>query len=290
MAIIWEFGEAMTRWSKSTADVALNKTYWRYPKYLFKFYKSSENHQVRTSYPKEVVMYGLLALAMIGFGFYKGYQTGFFGVFGKKEQTVKSEDVQQPQNGAVLPEAKEIPKDSPEALELEKLQAESLGLTVEQLRDLKNPEKRNQQLADQQAQYNAIYQVSYNPADPYATKSTGEYQATSLPKFSGCIKFNGKYTAYTEQGTKITDVNPSACKRLIDDADRPYNYFKENNNAMATQNYNPQNNLQTDQQNIQQIPMTREQYAKYQQYLDDSQKNTVDSRLDARTVNGANSL
>jgi zona occludens toxin len=50
-AMIWEFGEAMTTWSKSTATYALNKTLWRYPKHLYKFYVSSENHQVRKSFP-----------------------------------------------------------------------------------------------------------------------------------------------------------------------------------------------------------------------------------------------
>lgn len=287
-AIIWEFGEAMTTWSKSTAQIALNKTVWRFPKHLYKFYISSENHQVKQSYPKEVIMYACIALAFIGFALFKGYQTGFFGIFGDKQQTVSTQEPVQNNQGEV--EAVELPKDSKEALQLEKLQAESLGLTVEQLRDLKNPEKRNQEIAEQQAQYNATYKISYNPADPYASKVDAQYQATSLPKFSGCIKFNGKYTAYTEQGTKINDVNPSACKRLIDDGDRPYDYFKENNNAMVSQNYNPQTNQQVVEQNIQQIPMTREQLAKYQQYIDDTQKNQIDSHLQSRTVNGANAL
>lgn len=274
-AIIWEFGEAMTTWSKSTAQIALNKKIWRYPKHLFKFYKSSENHQVRQSNPKEVIFYGLLASCFIAFGGYKAYQTGFFGLIDKK-QTVNS----QPQNDQqVEVEAVEIPKDSPEALELERLQAESLGLTVEQLMDLKNPEKKNQEHAQLQAEYNATYQISYNPADPYAAQATGEYRATSLPKFSGCIKYNGKYTAFTEQGTKIHDIHPSACKRLIEDNDRPYNYFKENNNAMAAQNYNPQNNLQTNQQAVQQVLTPQPlQYA----------NNDVQPHLQSRSVNAAN--
>lgn len=175
--------------------------------------------------------------------------------------------------------------------ELEKLQAESLGLTLGQYRDLKNPEARNQQLAQQQAEYNATQKIQYDHRNPYSAKIDNiNYQATSLPKFSGCIKYNGKFTAFTEQGTKINDVDPNVCKRLINDNDRPYNYFHENN--VANQNYNSQNNIRSNQQDIQHVQMTREQQAKYNQYLENQNmaQNHTQENLQARTVNGANSL
>lgn len=49
---------------------------------------------------------------------------------------------------------------------------------------------------------------------------------TAKPVFSGCTKFNGKYIAYTQQGTKL-EVTRNECKRLIDDGDRPFNYFQK---------------------------------------------------------------
>ena len=100
-ALIWEFGEAMTTWSKSTADIALNKTLWRYPKHLYNFYVSSESHNVRKSFPAKYFAFLLLPVFLFAFGFYKAYQTGFFGVFGKKEQTTtetKDKSPTQPQH------------------------------------------------------------------------------------------------------------------------------------------------------------------------------------------------
>ena len=277
-ALIWEFGEAMTTWSKSTAQIALNKKLWKYPKYLFKFYKSSENHQVRKSFPMEVGGYAFLVIALFGFGFYKAYQGGMFGLLGEKTEQVASNNppAQQP-----IQNIQQLTQD-----QIDEQNAKNMGVTLAQYRDLQNPEKRNQQIEQQQSQYNATYKISYNPADPYNSKVTGEYQATSLPKFAGCIKYNGKYTAYTEQGTKISDINPSACKRLIDDGDRPYNYFREKNNEMVAQNNTAQNN----QQATEQVSMTPQQYAKYEQYLQSQQvqNNYVEPHLQANTTNGAN--
>lgn len=279
-ALIWEFGEAMTTWSKSTAQIALNKKLWKYPKYLFKFYKSSENHQVRKSFPMELVGYSCLIVALLGFGSYKILGTSFFGLFGNKTEQVASNN---PPSQQPIQNTQQLTQD-----QIDEQNAKNMGVTLAQYKDLQNPEKRNQQIEQQQSQYNATYKISYNPADPYNSKVTGEYQATSLPKFAGCIKYNGKYTAYTEQGTKISDINPSACKRLIDDGDRPYNYFREKNNEMVAQNNPTQNN----QQATQQVSMTPQQYAKYEQYLQSQQvqNNTVDPRLNAKVTNGANDL
>lgn len=66
--------------------------------------------------------------------------------------------------------------------------------------------------------------VSYDPEQPYLTQANLTYNATTKPVFSGCAKFNGKYYAYTQQGTRL-DVSSEDCKRLIDDGDRPFNYF-----------------------------------------------------------------
>ena len=46
---------------------------------------------------------------------------------------------------------------------------------------------------------------------------------------------NGKYQAYTQQGTKL-DVSKSDCERLIKNNDRPFNYFAQpRNESMNTE-------------------------------------------------------
>lgn len=70
--------------------------------------------------------------------------------------------------------------------------------------------------------------VSYNPNKPFDQNSIQEtvrYEVTARPVFSGCMYANGKYTAYTQQGTKL-HVSKSDCKKLINNNDRPFNYFK----------------------------------------------------------------
>lgn len=93
MATIWEFGEAITGWSKSISEMALNKTHWRYPEHLYKFYTSSENHQVRKTFPKKYFAFLLLPIALFGYALHGSLKTGFFGLFGQPKQ----EQVQQTQ-------------------------------------------------------------------------------------------------------------------------------------------------------------------------------------------------
>ncbi|QNW99614.1 hypothetical protein IC797_08905 [Acinetobacter seifertii] len=88
-ATIWEFGEAMTTWSKSTAESALNKKYWRYPKHLYKFYKSSEHHAVKKTFPLKYAAIALIPILLLGNGFRQAYEKNFFGLFGKKNSLLR---------------------------------------------------------------------------------------------------------------------------------------------------------------------------------------------------------
>ncbi len=129
--------------------------------------------------------------------------------------------------------------------------------------------------------------VSYDASKPFNDSDILKqvtYEVTAKPVFSGCMHANGKYTAYTQQGTKI-EVSQSDCEKLIKDNDRPFNYFKNDQNI--NQNMNAQASPVA-----QEKPMTAEQYAKYMQYLDSQANNHVDPRLQQNqfTVNGANSL
>ncbi|WP_078221499.1 hypothetical protein [Acinetobacter pittii] len=79
------------------------------------------------------------------------------------------------------------------------------------------------------AQQTPTDQVSYNPSKPYddQIQKSVSYQVSAKPVFSGCVKKNGRYVAYTQQGTILHDVSSSDCKKLIDQGDRPFNYFAD---------------------------------------------------------------
>lgn len=122
---------------------------------------------------------------------------------------------------------------------------DQLNLTEQQCAEMYNPDLLAARHADlEESTRNHIDQVviDYSPSDPFKPVQV-QYEVTAKPVFSGCTKFNGKYYAYTQQGTKL-DVDPSVCQRVIDDADRPFNYFKNDQQLQA-------NNLQ--QQPVQQI-------------------------------------
>lgn len=104
------------------------------------------------------------------------------------------------------------------------------------------------------------YSVSYNPNKPFEDEEIQNnltYEVTTKPVFSGCMKKGSHYVAYTQQGTILKGVSQSDCQRLIEQNDRPFNYFKserqsrdEANNAQVS---NQTNNTQSNQLTVQQM-------------------------------------
>lgn len=141
---------------------------------------------------------------------------------------------------------------------------DQLNLTEEQCKEMYDPqimEARHDQL--EQTTRNHIDDVvsDYLASDPFKPINV-TYEVTAKPVFSGCTKFKGKYYAYTQQGTKL-DVDPSVCQRVIDDGDRPFNYFKTDqqtqvNNQQSQQPPQPQQHQQPQQ-------LSSEDLAKFQQ-------------------------
>lgn len=125
--------------------------------------------------------------------------------------------------------------------------------------------------------------VSYNPNEPYNTTDiakTVTYEVTSKPVFSGCMMKNGRYVAYTQQGTILKDVSQDDCKRLIQDADRPFNYF-------ATSPVNNQNaNFSTNNASVSNSNDVRESTQNTMNYAN----NYVEPHLQQNHIIGANAL
>lgn len=112
------------------------------------------------------------------------------------------------------------------------------------------------------------YQVSYNPEKPFENsdiQKTISYEVTAKPIFSGCMKTNKGYQAYTQQGTKL-DVSESDCKKVMA-GDRPFNYFQGENYAANHQsNYKDDSAIRNQQNSTQALSaLTPEQQAKMEQ-------------------------
>ena len=120
--------------------------------------------------------------------------------------------------------------------------------------------------------------VQYDPNKPFNQDDIQKvvsttYQVTAKPVFSGCMKKNGKYYAYTQQGTKL-NVSQSDCKEMIENGDRPFNYFRDNRVA------NNSNSLVSDN--------LAEGQRKEKQLDQTISNNYVEPHLQAKTTNGAN--
>jgi zona occludens toxin len=212
-AMIWEFGEALTTWSRTTATYALNKTLWRYPKHLYKFYVSSENHQVRKSFPLKYVAFACIPLILFYIGFNNAQKTGFMGLFKKEEQVQQQTTNPQQQQQATA--------------------QQSDGVVICTYQNINTPECQ----ALQQAKNEKLNQevkasiVHYNTNDPYLSYSTTkidiEVDPSQLPRLSGCVKYKGRFYGIDQQGNKMPNIREEACRRWIDDGARPFNYFAD---------------------------------------------------------------
>lgn len=210
-AMIWEFGEAMTTWSRTTATYALNKTLWRYPKHLYKFYVSSENHQVRKSFPLKYIAFAFVPLFLFGYGFTKAKETGFMGLFPKNEKNIQ----EHPQQYSTQNQQKQ---EQPQLLICNESNIES-----EQCKEL--AKIKNSQINPGTNLTNTVY---YVPSDPYATQiqAVQELHDVDFPRLSGCIKYGGKYYGIDQQGNRMPTVKQETCKRWFN-GERPFDYFKQ---------------------------------------------------------------
>jgi zona occludens toxin len=237
---------------------------YRPKKSVFKYYESTVLDTHKFQLPTKFIKFFLLIGSLIAFALYMGLPVAQkYLNFSDKEVT----DNQQKPNV--------VPYSQTDIDKLDAEQAQLAGMTLEQYRDLKNPEIKNAEHAAMNPEQNIP--INYNPNNPYDVVYKASYVATTQPKFSGCIQYNGKFHAYTEQGTLIKDIDPSACKRLIVENDRPYNYFKEKQDDR----FNTQINSQDTNQAITQRSIPQQAQIA---------NNYVEPHLQARTVNGANAL
>lgn len=252
VAMIYEFAEVQTYFANATRKQALSVKRFRYPKNLYKYYVSSNVHNIQKRVPLLYIAFFAIPIAIFALGYSKASDTGFFGLIPKKEQTVQTENI--------YPEAVEVSLSDNERDQLDKLDAESLGLTLEQYRDLKDPTKQNaQNLAHTQ---NSIDQIAsqYKPSDPFDYSYMQAPPVTAHQVFSGCL--NG--TPYDTQGTILHDAPKDLCKRVMA-GDRPFNPYRNVNNGMVIQDSITQDYSQAAEQTVQQVQLTPDELAKFKQ-------------------------
>ncbi|EHU1539772.1 zonular occludens toxin domain-containing protein [Acinetobacter baumannii] len=211
------FAQAQTSISKAVKKQAHDEFSYTLEQKYFDMYKSTKDGVKPTrTHHINMKLIGFVVGALFTLALIFGLLT-YLGKSNKKniDEMTKTNDVTQPANTkSIADQLKE--------------QSALAGLTPEQYADLMNPEKRNAELQAKNDVRLETIAIKYNPNRPYDVDTSNiQYQATSKPVFSGCIKKGKKYVAYTQQGTILRDVDPSDCKRLIEDGDRPFNYFQQ---------------------------------------------------------------
>lgn len=216
--------------STASRELAENEFLFKYPKSLFNHYKSATSHSVKFKIPKKFFIISVVAICL-----------GIFVwnmVFSDKTQKFinpeasKEEPNQEKNQQGDKQETASIP---PDQLDQECRK----GINVEKPECVQWFDSKSKQNNSE----SNIQRVSYNPDTPFdqqEIQDSIQYDVTAMPVFSGCTKFNGKYYAYTQQGTKL-NVSSEDCRKLIENGDRPFNYFAKQqqqqfNSAQVQQN------------------------------------------------------
>lgn len=126
--------------------------------------------------------------------------------------------------------------------------------------------------------------ISYSPDKPFDNtdiQKNVNYEVTARPVFSGCMYRNGRYVAYTQQGTILNGVSQDDCKRLMIDNDRPFNYFatQQDNRTAFDDKSNERSSLDFHSNQTKTNEVRQEQAQNY-----------VQEHLQAQVVNGSNAL
>lgn len=237
MATIFEYGEAKTAFSKSTAKEALVTTYWKYPKHLYKYYISSENHNIRNTFPIKYLLFACIPLFLFYIGYNNASDTGFFGLFSKDE---KKQVEQKNENDVKLEQPVLNEKQSEQAMIDTCLLDENIKKVecidfFEQLSKKRNEQKTinsehyqlngSASLDDNVNGYS--YSVEYDISKPYENDfSKATRQVSQLPVLAGCaIDLKNQCNCYTQQMT-IIKISQTDCKRYMS-GDKPFNPFSK---------------------------------------------------------------
>lgn len=217
VAMIYEFAEVQTYFANATRKQALSVKRFRYPKNLYKYYVSSNVHNIQKRVPLLYMSFFAIPVLIFAMGYSKASDTGFFGLFEKDKQAQQIEKLP-----TDLPQAEIVTYTPEQQKEIDTKRAEFMGLTYDQYMDLQNPQAQDEKnLALNQ---NSIDQIvnTYNANNPFDYSYMQAPPVTAYQVFSGCM--NG--VAYDTQGTILHDAPKDLCKRVMK-GDRPFNPYKQ---------------------------------------------------------------
>jgi hypothetical protein len=197
---------------------AENISRWQFPKHVYNLYKSTTINTRVKRIPKKLVVCAILAVVFILLALFLFSRSGSSPLVGmatgnplahtqgKKNESSKNakSTTQQPSD----------PKQT----------------------DSKNAQNKNESDLVSSASEPVIPIQSYVASDPFAYEPVYVPQPVNHRLFSGCLCSKNTCTAYDQQGTKITGINPKICNSLIkESSSRPFDYFNNRTQSTVTE-------------------------------------------------------
>ena len=232
---IYSFAELQEQFGRNTMKNALSWRFWWYPKQLYKFYVSAEEHESSSKIPLSLIFWCCLPILIILLALQKSSGTKYWDYFFGSDE-VQAKEISQPVPDNLNTPNPNFSAENQLLVNISKC-IDQFNLTEQQCREMYDPsvlQARNQEL--ESSTRNNMQQVvfDYDPNRPYDVNMQANYQPTDFPRFKNAIVWNGKCTPYSQQGTVMHGVSSADCFRLAS-GDRPFDYFSNQQNVQNTQ-------------------------------------------------------
>lgn len=227
VAMIYEFAEVQTYFANATRKQALSVKRFRYPKNLYKYYVSSNVHNIQKRVPLLYMAFFAIPIAIFALGFSKASETGFFGLF-PKDEVVQEKQIEQPEY--VMLDAKQ--GQTPEQVLAQYKENFNPDIECRKAMNIDLPECISwfDQLTKQQSSVlpdGQVFQaVVYDPDKPYDFEYKPQIHPQDFPRMSGVMTLsNGRLMAIDQQGNYMSNVSQEDCRKWLSGY-RPFNYAK----------------------------------------------------------------
>ena len=236
VAMIYEFAEVQTYFANATRKQALSVKRFRYPKNLYKYYVSSNVHNIQKRVPLLYMAFFAIPIAIFALSYSKASETGFFGLF-PKDEVVQEKPIEQPEY--VMLDAKQ--GQTPEQVLAQYKENFNPDIECRKAINIDLPECISwfDQLTKQQSSVlpdGQVFQaVVYDPDKPYDFEYKPQIQPQDFPRMSGVMTLSdGRLMAIDQQGNYMPNISQQDCRKWLQGY-RPFNYFKDNQQQMPQQ-------------------------------------------------------
>lgn len=219
LAVIYTFTEIQDHFGNATRKNAISWSIWFFPKHLYKYYISAEQHTAKASFPWWMKFGAATFAGLVCLSIYKTTD-GSFGLF-KNDQEQNAQQV-----APVQPTQQTTASANPNQ---PKQQIQDLSNICRQAVNVETPECKKwfDELSKNGGSLGYVQTFVYDANKPFDVEYTPtDLEPKDFPRFKNAIVYNGKCTAYSQQGTIMHKVSTKDCFRLAN-GDRPFDYFYE---------------------------------------------------------------